>query len=371
LRLGIGAVSWNPHERSGLNRFVGEVVPSLAAAFEEAHVFGSSPAIGERANGTFRRSGVPRLGYSDFVGNAGRLLWHQTALPLAIRRNGIDAFYSPVTEGMVAPPVPQVVTVHDLLPLRFPEVYPRLRYYWQHVVPRILGASAAIIADSETTAADLRNRFPSVRAPISVVPLWHADDVFFPREDPEVAAVRRRHDLERYLLAVGETRPYKNIRRLIEAFAMLDHPDLTLVVVGRISPRDPGIVEVPERLGVAERVQFLSGVPDEDLAHLYSGCEAFVFPSLYEGFGLPPLEAMACGAPVVAANATAIPGVCGDAALYFDPTSVEAMASAIDSVLRDAEMRSRLVCAGRRRAATFGRERAVRKIAEVMHAVAA
>jgi glycosyltransferase involved in cell wall biosynthesis len=371
LRLGIGAVAWSPEERSGLNRFVGEVVPSLAEACEEVRVFGSSPMPGAEVGGVFHRSGVPRLGRSDFVGNAGRLVWHQTALPRAIRTNGIDVFYSPVTEGMVAPPVPQVVTVHDLLPLRFPDVYPRLRYYWRHVVPRILEASTAIIVDSQATAADLRDRFPSATAPISVVPLWHARDVFFPRGTGDVEAVRRRHDLGRYLLAVGETRPYKNIRRLIEAFSMIADRDVTLVVVGRISPRDPGVVDLPVRLGIGPRVRFLSGIRDEELAPLYSGCEAFVFPSLYEGFGLPPLEAMACGAPVIASSSTAIPEVCGPAAVYFDPTSAREMASAIGFVLAEAEERARLVDAGRRRAATFDRERAIGQIREVVRAAAA
>jgi glycosyltransferase involved in cell wall biosynthesis len=371
LKVGIGATAWNPDERSGLNRYVGEIVSPLAEAFTGAYVFGSAPEIDGQLGARFRRCGTRRLGYSDFVGNAGRLIWHQTALPRKIRQSGVDVFYSPVTEGMLRPPVRQVVTVHDILPLRFPAVYPRLQYYWRHVVPRILAASSGIIAISEATVRGIHEHFPAVTTPTWVVPNWYLQDNFYPRGHAEVEAVRRRHCRGPYLLAVGETRPYKNIRRLIEALGLLDRSDLVLLIVGHINRRDPGIVELPERLGIGGRVRFLSGVSDEDLASLYTGCEAFVFPSLYEGFGLPPLEAMACGAPVVASSATAIPEVCGNAATYFDPMSVESMAMAIDSVLGSTEVRCRLGRAGLHRANTFTRERAVRSIAEVLRAAAA
>jgi glycosyltransferase involved in cell wall biosynthesis len=173
-----------------------------------------------------------------------------------------------------------------------------------------------------------------------------------------------------YLLSVGETRPYKNIPRLLEAFARLDAPGLDLVLVGRHDPRERDLRALAERLGVGGRVRFLGFVPDEQLAALYSGAVAFVFPSLYEGFGIPLLEAMACGCPVVTSDLASMPEVCGEAAVYVDPSDADAIAAGMASVVGDREMSAALARRGLERAARFSYRSAAESILEVLRGCA-
>jgi glycosyltransferase involved in cell wall biosynthesis len=174
---------------------------------------------------------------------------------------------------------------------------------------------------------------------------------------------------EDYVLAVAETRGYKNLRRLVEAFARAAVPGLSLVVAG--GAVDPGLRILAERLGVGGRVRFTGRVSDDELAALYRGARALVFPSLWEGFGLPPLEAMASGCPVAASRAGAVPEVCGNAALYFDPASVEEMADALARAATDDSLRYTLRARGLARAQEFSYERAAERILEIVRGVEA
>jgi glycosyltransferase involved in cell wall biosynthesis len=250
---------------------------------------------------------------------------------------------------------PLAVTIHDLMPLRVPEVMPsfvrRTAYRWWNA--RAASVAGVLLANSQATATDIRAFFPRANARVRVV--LHAADDF---ADGEVAALPAELAAGGpYLLSMGNTKPHKDLPTLLRAFAQLDvrRPDLRLLLVGRDEPGYAASVlgDTP----AARRVTFTGHVDDATLRALYAGAEAFVFPSRYEGFGLPPLEAMASGVPVVCSDAASLPEVVGDAALLFDAGDVTAAAGAILRLLDDPALRASLVAAGHARAALFTWER--------------
>jgi glycosyltransferase involved in cell wall biosynthesis len=369
-RVAISAVSWHPGATGGLNRYAGEMVRALVPLLDAPTVFSAAhdPAIAHLAS--VERVPLAAMTRNDFVGNGLRLLWNQSVLPLRLRSLGARVLYSPVPEGMLAPLCPQVITVHDLLPLHYPQIYPRVRHYFTRILPRLIRASSAIVTDSLSTATDIENQFGPLSAPLHVIYPGYDRATFGVVDTATVAEARRRYALSDYVLAVGETRPYKNIRRLIEAFAQARLDGVRLAVVGSANRFDADTRNRPAELGIADRVVFLGRVPDADLAALYAGALCFAFPSLFEGFGIPPLEAMACGAPVIASSSTSIPEVCGDAAVYFDPASAEEMSAVLRAVTSDASLRQRLGEAGVKRAQSFSYQDAASRLRDVLLASA-
>lgn len=368
--LALGAGPYGGGAPSGIQRFVGGMLEAVLQAEPGAVVFTGSRGVLARWPAQSRRVRLPAFSTATSLGNMARMVWHETTLPRALRRMRPGAYFSPVPEGMTRPPVPQVVTVHDVIPLRFPETAPRLARYYRTVLPRILEASAAVVAVSAATAREVREFYGLEDKPVHVVHQGYRSDLFRPVEASRVGAVRARHGLGDYVLSVGEARPYKNLRRLFEAFARVEIPGLDLVVVGSLDRRDPGLAELPARLGIGHRVRFLGRVGDDELAALYAGARAFVFPSLLEGFGIPPLEAMACGCPVVASRAASLPEVCGEAAVYVDPLDVDSIAEGICRTVSDDCLRADLARKGLERAATFSYERAAEEVLEIVRAVA-
>ena len=246
---------------------------------------------------------------------------------------------------------PLAVTIHDLTPLRVPGVMPsivrRSAYRWW--CGRAASAAGLLIADSRATATDVASFFPRVAGRMRVVELA-ADDF---TGGPGGALTLALAEGGPYLLSMGNTKPHKDLPTLLRAFAQVNvrRPDLRLLLVGR---DEPGYaVAVLGDTPAARRVAFTGHVDDPTLRALYVGAEAFVFPSRYEGFGLPPLEAMASGTPVVCSDASSLPEVVGDAALLFPAGDVTAAAGAILQLLDDRTLRASLVAAGRARAALF------------------
>ncbi|RME69436.1 MAG: glycosyltransferase family 1 protein, partial [Chloroflexi bacterium] len=221
-------------------------------------------------------------------------------------------------------------------------------------VPRSVARADHVIAVSEATRQDLIELYGTPAEKISV--LYHGVASHFrPQTDPAcLHRLRQRYGLgERpFILSVGTIQPRKNFRRLIQAFARLD-PPYTLVIAGGRGWGESDIFAEAVRLGLQDRVHFPGFIADDDLPALYSAAELFVYPSLYEGFGLPALEAMACGTPVVASNRSALPEVVGEAGLLVDPLDVGAIAGAMAQVLTTPELRQKLSEAGQRRAAQF------------------
>ena len=368
-RLAVGALEADLPAAGGIQRYSLEVLREMLTRDPAVVGFVASPSVAAE-NGRVRLVGPQTMTRASFSGNLLRLGWHQAALPARLRQERAEVFYSTVPDGMLFPSCPQVVTVHDLIPLRFPGSSPRLQHYFRLVVPRVLRASAAIVAMSDATRRDIENFYGIGGERVHVVHQGYRRDLFRPADGDEVERVRARFGLGRYLLAVGEGRPYKNIPNLLRAFARLRDPNLELVLAGRASAREIDLPGLAVALGVGERVRFLGFVSDDDLAPLYAGAEAFVFPSLFEGFGIPPLEAMACGCPVVCSDRASMPEVCGDAAVYVDPSDVASIAAGVERVLGDASLNERLRRDGPRRAATFSYGSAAERILQLLRTVA-
>jgi glycosyltransferase involved in cell wall biosynthesis len=259
---------------------------------------------------------------------------------------------------------PLVVTVHDLIPLIVADVMPseleRSAYrFWNF---RASGEADRLISGSNATKCDVMRFYPHTAGMISVIPLA-ADE--FERTAPAAVPDEIAGDGSPYLLSMGDTKPHKDLPTLLRAFEALHaaRPGLRLLLVGR---EVPGYLRLA--LGdspAAARASFTGRVSDGVLRSLYAGAEAFVFPSRYEGFGLPPLEAMACGAPVVCSDAASLPEVVGEAALPFPARDAAAAVAQIERVLDDGELRASLVAAGRARAALFTWERTAAATLEV------
>jgi glycosyltransferase involved in cell wall biosynthesis len=313
------------------------------------------------------RAGLPsRLAEADPIGNVGRFVWSQTMLPRRLRSDEAALYYSPVQEGMLRPPCRQIITIHDLIPLSFPGHSPRMRHYFRHVLPALVRSSSGLAVVSAATEADVRERFDIDDRPIEIAPPPGPAPVFQPVDPDGVEVVLRRYGLRRYLLTVGTAR-HKNAERLIEAFSRMATTDVELAVVGPPAALAPSLESLPS--AVRQRIRLIGTVDDETLAALYTGASIFVFPSLKEGFGIPPLEAMACGAPVAASSAAAVKETCGDAATYFNPHAVDEMREVLERLLDDASQRTHLRDRGSRRIGAFGVNRSAAALTRLIDAV--
>jgi glycosyltransferase involved in cell wall biosynthesis len=287
-------------------------------------------------------------------------------IPSAVRRHRSDVLHV----SYVAPPLvacPTVVTVHDLSYLAYPQsVSPRTRLMLTALVPVSVRRAARVIAVSAFTRHDLVTRYRIAEEKISVIheaagPAFHVVDDAARQRLPEGVS-------EPFVLAVGNLEPRKNLARLIDAFATVaSGPGVTakLVLVGKSKAQAAALARLVEQHGLRERVLFTGFVDEAQLVLLYNRAALFIYPSLYEGFGLPPLEAMACGCPVVASNVAAMPEVLGDAALLVDPTSTRAMAEAMREVLRRDELARELRAKGLRQVARYSWARAAEQTREV------
>jgi len=304
-------------------------------------------------------------------------LWHRARLPLPVETfiGPVDVFHSP---DFTLPPVRRgtrtLLTVHDLSFVRDPaSAAPGLRAYLNTVVPRSVARADHVLADSQATKDDLVElyRLPAER--ISVL-YSGVESVFQPVTDAgQLAAVRARYGLNPapFILSVGTLQPRKNYVRLIQAFAAISSQspisELQLVIAGGKGWLFDSIFAEVERLGLRERVRFPGFVADSDLPALYSAARVFAYPSLYEGFGLPLLEAMACGTPVVASDAACLPEVAGDAALLVPPTDVAALADALSRAVSDEAVRADLIARGLARARAFTWAKSARQLLALYH----
>jgi glycosyltransferase involved in cell wall biosynthesis len=282
-------------------------------------------------------------------GPAGHL-WEQVYLPSAVRGR---LLWSPNNTGPLAI-ARQVCTIHDLIPIDRPEWFnPRFAQWYQWLLPRLARRVQHIIAISEYTKQRVIERLRVPASKITVIPNG-VDERFSPRPADEIAAMRQALGLPApYLLSVGSLEPRKNLPRLLDAWRLIQSSvdrDLELVVAGATgSSRVFGSVSLDSR----PRVRCIGYVPDERLPALYSGAVALVYPSLYEGFGLPPLEAMACGTPVVTSRTTSLPEVVAARTVLVDPEDVESIACGILQILDSADLRETLRKNGIERAKEF------------------
>ncbi|NTU82536.1 MAG: glycosyltransferase family 4 protein [Chloroflexales bacterium] len=296
---------------------------------------------------------VARLAASPFG------LAQQTAVPALARRLRLDLLHSPYfVKPYLGLPCPSVVTVYDLIGWRFPRTLSwRGRLFYRASMALAVRTAAAIITISESARADLAHIYGLPAERLAVTPLA-VERRFRPRPAEEVEAARARHGLpERYVLYVGSNKPHKNLERLARAWERVlaegAAGGATLVIAGHEDRKHPELRRFVAERGLGATVRFLPNVDDSDLPALYSGATVFAFPSYYEGFGLPPLEAMACGAPVLCAYASSLPEVVGPAALTVDPFSMIEMAEGLVRLLHNPSLRRELSARGQRRAREF------------------
>ena len=352
------------HRRAGLGRYAESLAHALLPELGDRLAFfynregGIEPLTGPRA--------VPArtvaLGYKPWR----MLVWLGQLSRLSFRRLVPDAALFHATEHLLLPlrDCPTVLTVHDLIFRHLPEHHkPLNRWYLRWALPLFCRRADRIIAVSEATRRDLIAAYDLPPAKVQVIPEAAAPR-FQPTSDAMQAEVRARYGLpERYLLYVGTLEPRKNLTRLLRVWTALrrtgEIPPLVLVGARGwlIEPFFESLAQNPYR----EDVILPGYIADPDLPAVYGAAAAFVFPSLYEGFGLPPLEAMACGTPVACSNVSSMPEVVGDAAVTFDPRDDAAMIEALRRIVGESDLRADLRARGLRRAAEFSWARTARE----------
>lgn len=299
-------------------------------------------------------------------------LWYRLKIPLPVQRftGPLNLYHSP---DFVLPPlagsIPSLLTIHDLSFLYHPEAFtPPLINFLNQIVPKSVAGATHILADSQSTKTDLIQQWDIDETKITVL-YSGVSKVFRPETDSEkIETVREKYKLGSgpFVLSVGTLQPRKNYGRLIRAFkGVVERQPHNLVIAGGGGWLYDRILEEAKLHGLEERVQFLGFVEDLDLPALYSEASLFTFPSLYEGFGLPILEAMACGVPVLSSNASCLPEVVEDAGILLDPKDETAWTEAILYLLENPSERTRLVAAGFLRARQFTWEKAAEKLIEL------
>jgi glycosyltransferase involved in cell wall biosynthesis len=265
-----------------------------------------------------------------------------------LRGEGIRLFHAPISYLPFRMPVPAIVTLHDLRVFRFPRTYSRIRkLFLRRAIKYSVATAARIITVSAFTAGELRDRLgiPSERIRVIHEGIRLGEYRGAPRAADR--GILRSHGIHApYVLTVGHLEPRKNYARLLEAYERLDRSlkeSLQLVIVGRELRDYEGLYRWTRSRGLSRRVVFPGFVSTDHLRVLYRNARAFVFPSIYEGFGFPPLESLASGVPVAASNASAMPEVLGGAAIFFDPFSVDGMADALRTIVEDSGVRQRIM----------------------------
>ena len=294
----------------------------------------------------------------------------QVALPMALAKDRVDVFFSPYYKAPVVAPCPSVVTIHDILFLKFggQRIKNALFKPWaKFIASRV----ARILTDSDHSRRDLEKTLGLDSSDIEVIPLGVSPS-FSPsaRAGSETLAENLGFS-KNYILTITNFLAHKNNECLVRAFAELapEEPDLTLVLAGRSAAPTRDLKALVERLGIGGRVSMPGLIADEDLPLLYAGARVFAFPSLYEGFGLPVLEAFASGVPVACSSATSLPEVAADAALLLDPNDHSAWTEGLRRLLSDEPLREQLIEAGLARARQFSWRNSAARILSVLEKV--
>lgn len=292
-------------------------------------------------------------------GHLRRLLWLQASACKAFDQASKGLIFTPLPEAPLYRNCRYVATAHDTIPLRFPGGTRLLYLYFKHYVPRVLGQAEHVICNSKTTAADIMSAYGIPAKQITPIYLGYNEAAFRP------LAIAPQN----YFLYVGLHSPHKNLIRLIQAFSQLERNDTELWIAG-LGHRHytTQLKACIAELGLGDRVRFLGYVPDADLPVLINQALAFVFPSLWEGFGLPILEAMACGTPVISSNCASMAEVAGDAALLIDPYQPQALAQAMNRIVQDDSLREDLHSRGLERVKSFSWSKTGAITAEVLRA---
>lgn len=332
---------------SGIGRYIRSLLNeySKMPGAGELFIFGDLKELAKYKHFKVKKSTAPIYSIGE-----------QISLPLRIRK--LPIFHSPHYNAPLFYRGKLIVTIQDIIHIKFPEylqsrkAYLYARYMYRHVTEK----AARLITASEHTKSDLVECFSVSREKIKVIPFGVGEE-FHPVEDEDlISSFRKKYDLpQKFILYVGNLKSHKNLSVLLKAFDLLRREkkiEESLVLTTGGKPANELVREASDK-GMERWVNFLPFIPDEELPLLYNCAKVFTFPSLYEGFGLPPLEAMASGVPVVCSNAASLPEVIGEAAIMCDPGDYEAFADGICRLLADDSLRSKLIIEGRKRAKLF------------------
>ncbi len=360
---------WQPEQYTGIGRFLEEFLRSatIARPLDRFLLIGDDACEVRVLAANIEVVRIPERW---------TLWWDQVALPVALRRAGADVFYSPYIKVALLSKVPVVSTIHDLTFFLLDE-YTRtpmdrvvngvFRMFCRFVVRR----AAAIVVDSATSASDVQRLLAPNPAKVRVIPLA-TTAIFRPAQDHLAdAGVWQRYGLDQgYVLYVGGFSPHKNVPNLVRAHNALPaslRMKYPLVLVGGPVPQE--LLHLFRTSDAATGMRAIGRVPDADLPSLYRGAALFAFPSRYEGFGLPVLEAMACGVPVLCSTAPALMELTGGAACHLDPDDQNAWERALASLLEDADCREKLAAKGRSRSTLYNPNRMTGEILNVLDEV--
>jgi glycosyltransferase involved in cell wall biosynthesis len=347
---------------------IGEYAYQLLAQFEkisssniEFEIYLKNPPLSDLP--------AKRVGWSYKVFGPGKM-WTQFALPLKLFGQGKkpDIFFSPSHYGPRFSPVKNAISIMDLSFIYFPYLFNKrdlnqLKSWTAYSAKK----ASLIFTISNSSKNDILKEYQLPSNRVVVTHLGVKQD----NKDTKVKDIKNKYKIEGdYILFVGTLQPRKNIERLIEAFSKIDNKDLKLVIVGKKGWQYEAILAAPEKYGISSKVMFLDFVPDEDLVGLYSEALCYVLPSLYEGFGLPILEAMKYGCPVITSNVSSMPEAGGDAALYVNPEDVSDITKKLDELTSNEKLRKELIEKGYEQVKKFSWEKTAKQTLEALEDLA-
>jgi glycosyltransferase involved in cell wall biosynthesis len=362
MKIAIDVRKWRDY---GIGTYVRNLVRHLAQIDRETTYFLFCDRADQATLRDLAENFVPVVDRS-----AGYRIKEHFSIPLKVHRLGADLLHSPHYVLPLLCRQRSVVTIHDCIHLLFPEYLPnRLApRYAREMMGSAIRRSDLVLTVSEASRRDILSFYPQTSPDrVCVVPNAIDEAMLQDPGEEEMERVRERYQIRgRFILYAGNIKPHKNLERLITAFGLLKqrpgHEDLKLLIIGDEVNKYGGLRRSVEAAGIRHDVRFFGFVPERTLAALYRLADVFAFPSLYEGFGLPPLEAMACGTPVLTSRISSLPEVVGDAALLVDPYDVEDIASGLERLLGDEGLRAGLVTRGHARVKQFSWERSARAI---------
>lgn len=278
----------------------------------------------------------------------------QIEIPTLSLKNKIDLYHFPHFVFPVINYGKTILTIHDLTPLLFPEYFSKTaRFYMKSLISIAKYRANKIIAVSNNTKHDLIEKFKFPEHKIKVIYNGVEECYRVNKNKEDLNYIKMKYKTgDRFILYVGNIKPHKNIPRLLKALARLSI-DIKLVIVGRKDKAYDKVFKVIKEEKLQNRVIFTGFVPDDDLINIYNAATVFIYPSLYEGFGLPPLEAMACGTPVITSNVSSLPEVVGNAAITVDPYDIEKIAFSMTEILTNSSLQDKLIKKGKERVNLF------------------
>lgn len=350
---------------TGIGRYTHEMVNAMLRQGADLTLFSPAPIIHPLHTGTGRHD----IRAWRAAGSVGRVVWGHGILPRWVRESGVDAFWGPAHRlpGSLPKGMRSCVTIHDLVWKHAGETMrPLSRLMDKTFMPQAIRRADCVVAVSDSTRNDILRQWPDIAAPVHTI--YPGISRTAQPLDPSVLVRWNIHPP--YCLFVGTIEPRKNLGRLIDAYARLPEVarQVSLIIAGGRGWGDSDLAAAINKAGLGERVRLTGYVDESELATLYAHAHALAMPSLYEGFGLPLVEAIAYGLPIITGNGSSMPEVAGDAAITVDPLDVDAMARGLETLFLDEDVRTRLATAGRERRRLFDWDEAAARLLALLSA---